>query len=193
MPWLVLVVVPFLLSGCPGPGPIEVPKKASGRLHAEILPVPSERVRSAIPAALERGGLERIASREEDRVVTAGERMRPATPEEARRMAKRLNRIAELEESKLPPRLRAISEVRIGYRVDVKEAGSRRTRLETLARIEAIDRSQGMITAIGIMTVPRSFELPSTGAAERELLFGIADEVLLAEEVLYHVGQLGRD
>lgn len=108
-------------------------------------------------------------------------------------MAKRLHRIAQLEESKVPPMLRTISEVWIGYRIDVKEAGSGRTRLEALARIEAIDRSRGMITAIGIMTMPRRFELPSTGAAERELLSEIADEVLLSEETLYHVGRLGRD
>lgn len=68
------------------------------------------------------------------------------------------------------------------------------TRLDVSTRITAVDRSEAFVVVPGLVQVlPRSFDVPSKGVLERELVDGVGTRLFVAEEMLYYLGVLGRD
>ena len=111
-------------------------------------------------------------------------------PEELER---ELMRIAEIDEARRRG-LERLSEYLLDYTVAVAPLGEQETRLEVSTLITAVDRSEVIMIAPGIAhVIPRTFEVPSKGILERDLVERIAERLFLSEEMLYSLGVLGRE
>jgi hypothetical protein len=104
-----------------------------------------------------------------------------------------LVRIADVEKARRLG-LRRLSEYTVDYTVAVARLGEQETRLEVATQITAVDSSEVVMIAPGIVqVVPRTFEVPSKGVLERDLVSQIAEHLFLSEEMLYTIGALGRE
>ena len=102
-------------------------------------------------------------------------------------------RIADLEKARRLG-LGRLSEYMLDYTVAVARLGEQETRLEVSTRITAVDRSEVMMIGPGIaQVIPRTFDVPSKGVLERDLVSQIAEYLFLSEEMLYTIGALGRE
>jgi hypothetical protein len=102
-------------------------------------------------------------------------------------------RIADVEKARRLG-LEHLSEYSLDYSVAVARLGEQETRLEVSTQITAVDRSEVMMIAPGIVQViPRTFDVPSKGILERDLVAQIAERLFLSEEMLYTIGALGRE
>jgi hypothetical protein len=119
--------------------------------------------------------------------------MRRRTTSGSEDLARDLMRIAEIDKARRRG-LRRLSEYLLDYTVAVARLGDQETRLEVSTRITAIDRSEVIWIPPGVaQVVPRTFEVPSKGILERDLVKEIAERLFLSEEMLYFHGVLGRE
>jgi hypothetical protein len=108
-------------------------------------------------------------------------------------LERELVRIADVEKARRLG-LRRLSEYTLDYTVAITRLGEEETRLEVSTRITAVDRSEVMMIAPGIaQVIPRTFDVPSKGVLERDLVSQIAEYLFLSEEMLYTIGALGRE
>jgi hypothetical protein len=114
-------------------------------------------------------------------------RGRPGTLE------RELVRIADVEKARRLG-LNRLSEYRLDYTVAITRLGEEETRLEVSTVITAVDSSEVIMIGPGIaQVVPRTFDVPSKGILERDLVSQIAESLFLSEEMLYTIGSLGRE
>jgi hypothetical protein len=108
-------------------------------------------------------------------------------------LERELVRIADVEKARRLG-LERLSEYLLDYTIAVARLGEQETRLEVSTQITAVDRSEVMMIAPGIVQViPRTFDVPSKGILERDLVAQIAERLFLSEEMLYTIGALGRE
>ena len=106
---------------------------------------------------------------------------------------KELLRIADLDEGRRHG-MRGVDEYTIDYHIQIVNLDEDQSKLTIAAKIVAVDRSEVVYMGFGVLQViPRYFELPSTGASERDLSWKIGHEIFAGEEMLYYMGELGRD
>lgn len=146
----------------------------------------------ALHAAIEND--DRLRAEEEDEkegTLSAGmRRVADRRPEE---FGRELLRIADIEKARRAG-LRQVSEYTVEYTVNVGRLTELETRLEITTRITAVDRSEMVFMPPGILQViPRNFDLPSRGLLEREFVSRVAEHLFLGEEMLYYLGELGRE
>jgi hypothetical protein len=104
-----------------------------------------------------------------------------------------LVRIADVEKARRLG-LARLSEYLVDYTVAVARLGEQETRLEVSTQITAVDHSEVIMIAPGIaQVIPRTFDVPSKGILERDLVSRIAEHLFLSEEMLYTIGALGRE
>lgn len=188
---LVLALSVAVASCLPFPGPIEPEQPPPVAL--KLLRSGRDAVWNAAVAELEERGYEIDSAAREDGTIEARQLDRVRTMRQAEEIRREVARIADLEAARRRG-LTVISELHVQPKLEIADAGERATRLWVTCRIRVIDRSQGMVLAPGIVhVIPQSFELPSKGVVERELLRRIGHRLFLGEEMLYYMGELGRD
>jgi hypothetical protein len=108
-------------------------------------------------------------------------------------LGRELVRIADVEKARNLG-LARLSEYQLDYTVTVARLGEQETRLEVTTRITAVDRSEAVMIAPGfVQVIPRTFDVPSKGILERDLVSQIAERLFLSEEMLFTIGALGRE
>src|SRR5262249_52018703 len=108
-------------------------------------------------------------------------------------LERELVRVADVEKARRLG-LSRLSEYLLEYTVAVAPLGEQETRLEVSTQITAVDRSEVVIIGPGMaQVIPRTFDVPSKGILERELVAQIAEHLFLSEEMLYTIGTLGRE
>jgi len=108
-------------------------------------------------------------------------------------LARDLLRVAAVEDARRRG-LRDVSEYSVDYTIELARIGDEETRLEVSTHITAVDRSEAILVGPGfVQVIPRSFDVPSNGVLERELVNGIGGLLFISEELLYYFGTLGRD
>lgn len=108
-------------------------------------------------------------------------------------LERELMRLADIDKARRGG-LQRLSEYLLDYTVAVARLDEQQTRLEVSTQITAVDRSEVLMIAPGIaQVIPRTFEVPSKGILERDLVAQIAERLFLSEEMLYSLGVLGRE
>jgi hypothetical protein len=188
---IVRLAAALLLAGCAVGAPLP---EATARPRMRLLPAGFDRVWETTLALLEERELEpEVADREEGRIQSGFLRRRIGQFPASREQARELQRIADLEPARRLG-MESVSEYQVQYDVRVAPLENRSARVEIAASIWAIDRSEVIVFGPGLYSVvPRRYELRSKGVLERELLAAIGERLFLGEEMLYHLGELGKD
>jgi hypothetical protein len=182
-----LVLVGAALLGCTAVrDPALDPKEHVRGEHHRLLREPVEQVWGLVVAALEADGLRVVRRDPRQGVITTA----PARYAE-RDVVRRLREIGDL--SAVGGSRARVSELRVAYYLLVAPAGAD-TSLRIRSRIEAEERSHGLLLGPGIFQViPHRFEVPSRGVVERELMRRLAANLFTAEEMLFLLGEPGVD
>ena len=188
---ILALLLALALAGCPGAGVGLVPDRPSPP-QTRLLPAPADEVRAAALAVLEEAGADPGGGEDENGRLRSS-LIRIHLRQLDRRQIERIRRIADFEPARRLG-MQAVSEIHIEHTIDVAAVEERSTRVEIVTELAAIDRSQAIFLGIGAVTVvPRRFPLRSRGVLEKELMLRIAQRVLLGEEMLYFLGELGKD
>ncbi|MBI2963641.1 MAG: hypothetical protein HYY35_07785 [Deltaproteobacteria bacterium] len=183
-----LVLLALLCSCLPSSGP---QRPEPSRRQQRLLKATSPEVWRATHAVIDE---QRLTIADEDeregRIHLTRRRTSRVRPEEIER---ELRRIAELDKARRMG-LQRLSEYLVEYAIEVARLGDDETRFDVSTRITAVDRSEAFIAGPGLVQViPRSFDVPSNGVLERELVDSIGSRLYLGEEMLYCLGVLGRE
>ena len=154
----------------------------------KVVQEPFERLWPAVLSALPGEGL-RLAHVDRKRGAIATRPVR-YTGEDVRR---RLADIADVSGARREG-LNRVSELAITYYLLLAPAGPAGTKVNVRSSIDAIDRSETYFFGPGLFEIlPRHFDVPSRGVAERELLRRLASNLFTTEEMLFLLGEPGID
>ena len=182
----------LLFAGCMIGPPAMPPPDENARPQTRMLRVDLDRVWKTVKAILEE---EHMTVDDEDRatgMIVARRVRRFVRPREGE-VEREIGRVADPQKARAQG-LRIVSEVYYQYAISVTALSPTETRLEIRCGILAIDRSEAIVMGPGMVhVIPRGFQLASRGVLERELMRRVGSELFSGEELLYFLGELGRD
>jgi hypothetical protein len=164
------------------------PKEHVRGERIRIVQEPFDRLWPAVLEALPAEGV-RVAHADRARGAIATRAVRYTGPDVHRQLAD----IADLSRARREG-LTRVSELAVTYYLLLAPAGDAGTRLNVRSSIDAIDRSETFFFGPGLFEIlPRHFEVPSRGVAERELLRRLVANLFTTEEMLFLLGEPGID